>query len=99
MALVDLLVYDGAATPPVIRPPESSDVVAPFANSYEHNQVISSYTWYIQHNLGSKQLDIKIFLSNGQEVVGDPDWANATNNLISVRFSRGLVGKAYVRVV
>jgi hypothetical protein len=97
MGQVKYAVYDETATPPRIRCVTGGDVIAQAGPSFVHLQDTPASAWEVQHNLGSKLLDVKTFLTTGEEVVGDPDWTGATVNRLSIKFARDLTGTAVIR--
>jgi hypothetical protein len=64
---------------------------------YEHVQTIPAETWNIQHNLGKKFVNVLIVDQNDEEIIGSEDWGASTANLLVVKFSEPLSGKAYIR--
>lgn len=65
-------------------------------NSYEFSQASALSDWSIQHNLNSKNVLIKTFDSEGNEIIGFVDYKNATTNSITVKFDKSISGSALV---
>jgi hypothetical protein len=63
---------------------------------YRHVQSTAATIWNIQHNLGSKPVGLWIFDSTGGQIFGEPDYENATLNLLTVTFCVPVSGSAYV---
>jgi hypothetical protein len=97
MVQVKYVVYDDTTNPPHVRCVTNGDSLSPAGLSFVHLQDVPADTWSVQHNLGSRLLDVKIFLTSGEEVTGDPDWTGATVNQLSIKFARSLSGTAVIR--
>ncbi len=61
--------------------------------NYVHNQIASSSTWSIAHNL-NKFVSVSVVDSAGTLVVGDISYVDANN--ITITFSAPFSGKAYL---
>jgi hypothetical protein len=92
---INTVVYDTDATG--FRSATSADVISSTGLSYEHTQATPATAWVVQHNLNTLFLDIRTFRSTGEEMFGDPNWAGATVNQITINFSNALAGVAKVR--
>ena len=64
---------------------------------YEHIQASPANVWVLNHDLGSKLVEVVIFTAAGVRVYADPDYASASSNSIAVQFSEPLAGRAFVR--
>ncbi len=66
--------------------------------SYIHEQTISSNTWDVMHNLGSKFVNIDVMVDyNGQlESILPKQIISLTDNQIQVTFNSPFTGKARV---
>lgn len=60
---------------------------------YTHNQIMSSNTWLIVHNLG-KYPSVNILDSSGNNVIGEIEYID--ENSIIISFSAEFTGKAYL---
>ena len=61
--------------------------------SYTHNQVISSATWDIRHDMG-KRPSVTVVNSAGQAVIGDVSYINEYQ--LTIQFKNPFKGKAYL---
>jgi L-rhamnose isomerase len=66
---------------------------------HRHIQSSAADVWEIQHNLGSKPVALWTYLSDGTQFFGEPDYANATTNLLKVHFSEAVSGTAFVHTL
>jgi hypothetical protein len=64
-----------------------------FKFSHIHNQIVSSSTWSITHNL-NKYPSVSIVDSSNAEVIGEVEHTNA--NSLTVKFSAPFSGKAFL---
>jgi hypothetical protein len=65
----------------------------PVGSSYIHNQIVSSTTWTINHNLGFFPA-VSVVDSGGNYVIGDVTYVS--QNVVTVSFSSSFGGKAYL---
>jgi hypothetical protein len=93
MAAVDLVIKEDSR----FRRVTEGDAVSQLRPAHVHVQAVPNSVWHVQHNLGTKLLSVKTFLSSGEEIAGDPDWPAATVNQIDINFSGSLSGQAVVR--
>ena len=63
---------------------------------YLHVQGSASASWSVQHNLGSKPVAVWTFRTDGSLIFGEPDYAGATANLLTINFCEPVSGSAYV---
>ena len=92
-----LMVLDETQYPSKIRAAVPGDVADPAALGVVHPQPVASAAWSVQHNLGTRRLDVKIFDASGEEVIAGPRWSEATDNHIFIDFSRAMAGTAIIR--
>jgi hypothetical protein len=64
---------------------------------YVHTQAIAATTWTVQHNLGQKPVTVITLGTDGDDIVGDIDWAASTINMVIIDFSVPVAGTAYIR--
>ena len=65
---------------------------------YEHNQTAPATVWMIQHNLGGAPITAFTVDDAGEQIVGQVDTQTSTSNLLVLRFSEPLTGRAYVKL-
>jgi hypothetical protein len=70
----------------------------PLSASYTHTQAVPAATWNAQHNLGSLALSVLTVDASGEQIVGQTDAPASTSNLLVIRFSEPIAGKAYIKV-
>lgn len=63
---------------------------------YTHRQPVASDAWTIEHHFGIKYPHVFILDTEGVQHIGDCDWANATENVLTVRFVEPVAGVAIV---
>ena len=92
---VTAAVYDSAQA--VFRPwAEGSD--PPLAGAvFLHTQDVPANIWALNHDLGTKFVEVIIFGASGVRIYAQPDYAGAGANSIAVSFDAPLAGRAYVR--
>jgi L-rhamnose isomerase len=66
---------------------------------HRHIQSTAAAVWEIQHNLGSKPVALWTYLADGTQFFGEPDYMNATTNLLKVYFSEAVSGTAFVHTL
>lgn len=76
-----------------ISPAQVINFVLPIAGSYIHNQIASSSTWTINHNLGYYPA-VSVVDSGGNHVIGDVTYVS--QNVVTVSFNASFGGKAYL---
>lgn len=74
-------------------PTQTINFVLPVGGNYTHNQITSSSTWTITHNLGFFPA-VSVVDSGGNYVVGDVNYVS--QNVVTVSFSSSFGGKAYL---
>lgn len=74
-------------------PNQVLNFVLPVGSSYIHNQIVSSTTWTINHNLGFFPA-VSVVDSGGNYVIGDVTYVS--QNVVTVSFSSSFGGKAYL---
>lgn len=74
-------------------PNQVLNFVLPVGSSYTHNQITSSTTWTINHNLGFFPA-VSVVDSGGNYVIGDVTYVS--QNVVTVSFSSSFGGKAYL---
>lgn len=74
-------------------PSQTLNFVLPVGGNYTHNQITSSSTWTITHNLGFFPA-VSVVDSGGNYVVGDVTYVS--QNVVTVSFSSSFGGKAYL---
>ena len=65
---------------------------------YTHNQAEPADAWNIQHNLGGRPVTALTVDDTGEQIVGQVDALVTTSNLLVIRFSEPLSGKAYLKL-
>lgn len=63
---------------------------------YVHVQKEPAVAWVIPHGLGNRIPLLRLFDDEGDEMVAAPDWSDATEDSITVRFFTPISGKAIV---
>ena len=76
-----------------IAPAQTLNFVLPVGGSYTHNQITSSTTWTITHNLGFFPA-VSVVDSGGNYVIGDVNYVS--QNIVTVSFNASFGGKAYL---
>lgn len=76
-----------------VAPNQVLNFVLPVGSSYTHNQITSSTTWTINHNLGFFPA-VSVVDSGGNYVIGDVTYVS--QNVVTVSFSSSFGGKAYL---
>jgi hypothetical protein len=66
--------------------------------SYTHTQSTAASVWNVQHNLGNPAVTAFVLDADGEQIVGQWDAQASTNNLLVLRFSEPLAGRAYVKI-
>ena len=66
--------------------------------TYTHTQTTPSNVWHAQHNLGGVCVVALSVDGTGEQIVGQQDFLLSTNNLLILRFSEPLSGKAYIKL-
>jgi hypothetical protein len=74
-------------------PNQVLNFVLPVGGNYTHNQIVSSSTWTITHNLGFFPA-VSVVDSGGNYVVGDVNYVS--QNVVTVSFNASFGGKAYL---
>jgi len=74
-------------------PNQVLNFVLPVGASYTHNQITSSTTWTITHNLGFFPA-VSVVDSGGNHVIGDVTYVS--QNVVTVSFNSSFGGKAYL---
>lgn len=74
-------------------PNQVLNFVLPVGSSYIHNQIVSSTTWTINHNLGFFPA-VSVVDSGGNYVIGDVTYVS--QNVVTVSFNSSFGGKAYL---
>lgn len=74
-------------------PSQTLNFVLPVGGNYTHNQIVSSSTWTITHNLGFFPA-VSVVDSGGNYVVGDVTYVS--QNVVTISFSSSFGGKAYL---
>lgn len=74
-------------------PSQTLNFVLPVGGNYTHNQIVSSPTWTITHNLGFFPA-VSVVDSGGNYVVGDVTYVS--QNVVTVSFNASFGGKAYL---
>ncbi len=76
----------------------AADVDALKRTTYEHTQSALAAVWNIQHNLGSRTVVALTVDSTGEQITGQIDVPASTMNLLVIRFSEPITGKAYIKI-
>lgn len=76
-----------------IAPAQTLNFVLPVGGNYTHNQITSSTTWTITHNLGFFPA-VSVVDSGGNYVIGDVNYVS--QNIVTVSFNASFGGKAYL---
>jgi len=76
-----------------IAPTQTLNFVLPVGGNYTHNQITSSATWTITHNLGFFPA-VSVVDSGGNHVIGDVNYVSV--NILTVSFNASFGGKAYL---
>ena len=92
-----LMVLDETQYPSKIRAAVPGDVADPAALGVVHPQPTASAVWSVQHNLGTRRLDVTTFDEAGRLMIGGPRWSEATDNRLYIDFSRAVAGTAIIR--
>ena len=66
--------------------------------TYTHNQTVPSAYWEIQHNLGGEPITCFTVDDTGEQIVGQIDAQASTMNLLVIKFSEPLTGRAYIKL-
>jgi hypothetical protein len=74
-------------------PSQTLNFVLPVGGNYTHNQIASSPTWTITHNLGFFPA-VSVVDSGGNHVIGDVTYVS--QNVVTVSFNSSFGGKAYL---
>jgi hypothetical protein len=74
-------------------PTQTLNFVLPIAGVYTHNQMTSSSTWVITHNLGFFP-SVSVVDNGNNVVIGDVSYISV--NQVSISFSASFGGKAYL---
>lgn len=74
-------------------PSQTLNFVLPVGGNYTHNQIASSSTWTITHNLGFFPA-VSVVDSGGNHVIGDVTYVS--QNVVTVSFNSSFGGKAYL---
>ena len=74
-------------------PSQTLNFVLPVGGNYTHNQIASSSTWTITHNLGFFPA-VSVVDSGGNYVIGDVTYVS--QNVVTVSFNSSFGGKAYL---
>lgn len=74
-------------------PAQVLNFVLPVGGNYTHNQITSSSTWTITHNLGFYPA-VSVVDSGGNHVIGDVTYVS--QNVVTVSFNASFGGKAYL---
>jgi hypothetical protein len=74
-------------------PSQTLNFVLPVGGNYTHNQISSSPTWTITHNLGFFPA-VSVVDSGGNHVIGDVTYVS--QNVVTVSFNSSFGGKAYL---
>ena len=74
-------------------PAQTLNFVLPVGGNYTHNQITSSTTWTITHNLGFFPA-VSVVDSGGNYVIGDVNYVS--QNVLTVSFNASFGGKAYL---
>lgn len=74
-------------------PAQTLNFVLPVGGNYTHNQITSSATWTITHNLGFFPA-VSVVDSGGNYVIGDVNYVS--QNVVTVSFNASFGGKAYL---
>jgi hypothetical protein len=69
----------------------------PTLTTYQHDQAVPAQDWAIAHDLGTVSVEVFTFDSLNRQVFGEPKWGDASANVLTVRFSVPISGRAYVR--
>ncbi len=72
--------------------------VFPVAPSYTHTQTTPAAVWQIQHGLGFQPVTALTVDDTGEQIIGWIDATASTLNLLVIRFSEPLAGKAYIKI-
>ncbi len=78
--------------------PSKTDLDALKNNSYEFTQATPAAVWMIQHNLDSQPVNALLVDDAGEQIIGQIDTQTSTNNLLVIRFSEPLAGKAFIKI-
>ena len=70
----------------------------PVRPTFTHNQTTASDVWNIQHNLGSRAVNMFVVDTDGDQIIGQQDAQASTINLLVLRFSEPLTGTAYLNL-
>lgn len=92
-----LVLYDNTQSPPRMRAAVPGDVADPTFLGVVHPQPVPALVWSVQHNLGTRRLDVTTFDESGLMIFGEPRWSSATDNQLFVDFCRPVSGTAVVR--
>lgn len=84
---------EAAVTITGVAPNQTINFVIPSASDYVHNQIASSSTWTITHNLGYYP-SVTVVDSANNVVVGDVTYVS--DNVVTVSFNATFGGKAYL---
>lgn len=84
---------EAAVTITGVAPNQTINFVIPSASDYVHNQISSSATWTITHNLGYYP-SVTVVDSANHVVVGDVTYVS--DNVVTVSFNATFGGKAYL---
>jgi len=76
-----------------VSPNQVLNFVIPVGASYIHNQITSSTTWTINHNLGFFP-SVSVVDSGDNHVIGDVTYVS--QNVVTVSFNSSFGGKAYL---
>ena len=76
-----------------VAPAQTLNFVLPVGGNYTHNQITSSTTWTVTHNLGFFPA-VSVVDSGGNYVIGDVNYVS--QNVLTVSFNASFGGKAYL---
>lgn len=73
--------------------------VLPISGSFIQDVQTLSKTWTIQHNLNTNWNELIIITTDSDDnyIIGDIDVVNSTDNLLILKFSEAVAGKAVVK--